>query len=195
MSSILINITTSTREFKYYRFVILLEIFEDCFLIRTRIKILCNIDNRNLSLVYSRNVDRRDNNSISKFSINNISFIDAQFFLVISLNLYYIARSSTQSKILRIEYRCKTLETILLEIENFSCARDSRESTKFKFLKIMSNVIFLENKKSEKLNVDNKRTIVVNIKVFSNAIVSYSILAICLLLIRNNIQQLSSLRN
>jgi len=77
MSLIFINITISTREFKYYKFVILLEIFEDCFLTKIRIEILCNTNNKSLFFVYFKSVDRRDNNSIFKFLISNISLIDA----------------------------------------------------------------------------------------------------------------------
>jgi len=72
----LINIAISTRKFKYYKFVILLKIFENCFLTKTRIKILCNTNSKSLSLVYSRNVDKRNNNSTLKTLINNISFIN-----------------------------------------------------------------------------------------------------------------------
>ncbi len=76
MSLMLINIATNTCESKYYKFVILSKIFEDCFLTKTRIKILCKTNSKSLSFVYLRSIDRRDNNSIFNSSINNISLID-----------------------------------------------------------------------------------------------------------------------
>lgn len=195
MFLIFINIATSIREFKYYKFIILLKIFENCFLTKTKIEILCKASNRSLSFVHSRNIDRRNSNSTFNSLINNIFLIDAQFSLVIFLSLYYIIRLSTQFEILRIEYRCKTSKTILLKIENFFCVQDLKESIKLELKKITSNIIFLRDEKSERLNVDNEKIVVVNIKAFLNVVVNYSILTICLLLIRNNIQQLSSLYN
>ncbi len=147
--SIFINITTSICKFKYYKFVILLEIFENCFLTRTGIEILYNTNSKNLSFVYFKSIDRHNSNSTSNSLINNISFINTQFSLVIFLSLYYITRFSIQFEILYIECCYRTLKTILLKIENFSYMQDLKELIKLEFLKIMSNIIFLKNKKAK----------------------------------------------
>ncbi len=76
MSSILINIATNICKFKYYKFVILLKIFENCFLTKTRIEILYKTNSKSLSFVYFKSIDRHNSNFISNFLINNIFLIN-----------------------------------------------------------------------------------------------------------------------